>query len=296
MKILVTGSGGFVGRELVSELKNRKHDVTEFDLDEGKNILNKKHLKENLNQIDLVIHLAAIIDNNNPNLWKVNVEGTKNIIEECARSRVKKFILLSSTGVYGNASITLNENSEVNPQNLYEKSKYESEQIVLNHQEELHVNVLRSAMILGPNEYWENMFKILKKGFPLPCSGRNHFQIIYVRELIRAILTTIDAGEPGEIYLVSGKERWTLREFCKRTKGILGKPESIWSMPGFLMILIGKITRNKLISADNIKHMCKDRKYDIEKINSIGYVQTYELEESIVETIEELKEITANSD
>ncbi|MFA5763512.1 MAG: NAD-dependent epimerase/dehydratase family protein [archaeon] len=296
MKILVTGASGFLGKDLVSELKNRKHDITEFSIDKGKDILNKKQVKEDLQNIDLVIHLAAILDNHNPKLWEVNVGGTTNLIEECARARVKKFILLSSTGVYGNTKASLNETSEVKPENLYEKSKYEAEQVVLNHQEELHVNVIRSAMILGPNMYWKNMFKILEKGFPLPCYGRNHFQVIYVKELIKAILQVMDSGEPGEIYLVAGKERWTLREFCKKTKGILGKPEIVWSVPALLLIILGKITRKKFISADNIRHLCKERKYDLEKINSIGYVQTIPMEEAIIETIEEIKEITANSD
>ncbi len=296
MKILITGSSGFLGKELVSELKNRKHDVFEYSIDGGKDILNKKQLKENLKNIDTVIHLAAILDNQNPQLWNINVNGTKNIIEECAISKVKKLILLSSTGVYGNTKMTLNETSEVRPENLYEKSKYEAEQIVLNHQEELHVNVIRSAMILGPNTYWKNMFKILEKGFPLPCIGRNHFQIIYVKELINVILHVMDNGEPGEIYLAAGKERWTLREFCKKTKKILGKKEIVWSVPAIILIILGKITRKKIISSDNIRHLCKERKYDLTKLNSIGYVQKIPMEEAIIETIEELKEITANSD
>jgi nucleoside-diphosphate-sugar epimerase len=292
MKILVTGASGFLGKELVSELKNKKHDVFEYSIDGGKDILNKTQLKESLKNIDTVIHLAAILDNNNPKLWEINVLGTKNIIEECATSKVKKFILLSSTGVYGETSATLNENSEVKPENLYEKSKYEAEQIVLNHQEELHVNVIRSAMILGPNTYWKNMFKILEKGFPLPCRGQNHFQIIYVKELINVILHVMDNGEPGEIYLASGKERWTLREFCKKTKGLLGKKEIVWSVPAILLIIIGKITGKKIISADNIRHLCKERKYDLTKLNSIGYIQTIHMEKAIMETIKKIKEMT----
>ena len=291
MHILVTGSHGLVGKEVISELKNRKHTIVEFDLKNKQNILTKTHLEKALKNIDLVIHLAGIIDNSNPDLWKINVEGTKNIIEESVKKRVKKFIFLSSTGVYGDTKHNINEDSEVHPQTIYEKSKYEAEQIVLNHQEELHVNVIRSAMIFGPNLYWKNMFKILKKNFPLPGSGYNKFQIIYVKELVRAMLTVIKNGEPGETYLVAGKEQWTLREFCKKSKGIMGKKEHIWSVPGIIVILIGKILKRKILSKNNIRHLLKQRKYNLEKIESIGYVQKYPLLESIVETMEELKEI-----
>ena len=291
MRVLVTGSDGLVGREVVSELKNRKHSVIEFDLTEGHNILHKSNLEKALKNIDLVIHLAGIIDNSNPNLWEVNVTGTKNIIEESVKNRVKKFIFLSSTGVYGETHHMITEDSAVHPQNQYEKSKCEAEQIVLNHQEEIHVNVIRSAMILGPNAYWKSMFKILKKDFPLPCSGNNHFQIIYVRELVRSMITILENGEPGEIYLVAGKEQWTLREFCKKSKGIMGKKERIWSIPKLFALIFGKIMRIKLISRDNIRHLCKERKYSLEKIEDLGYVQKYPLKEAIIETLEELKEL-----
>ena len=120
------------------------------------------------------------------------------------------------------------------------------------------------------------------------------FSIIYVKELVRSIITVIENGEPGEIYLAAGKEQWTLREFCKKSKGVMGKKELIWSIPGLLAIIIGKILRIKLISKDNIRHLKKQRKYSIEKIESIGYEQKYPLLEAIIETIEELKELDSS--
>ena len=45
MKILVTGSQGFIGKELVKELKKEKKEVIEFDLIKGQNLLNEKHLE-----------------------------------------------------------------------------------------------------------------------------------------------------------------------------------------------------------------------------------------------------------
>ncbi len=295
MNILVTGANGFVGKELVSELKNRKHNVFEFDLANGKNILNRAQITDSLKKIDVVIHLAAIIENNNQKLWEVNVTGTKNLIEESVNARIKKFVFLSSTGVYGKQKGSISEDSEVIPENNYEKSKVEAENIVLQHQEEISVNIVRSAMILGANDYWKKMFKILKKGFPLPCSGKNSFQIIYVRELINAIITVMEKGEPGEIYLVAGKEQWTLREFCKKTKGIMELKERMFSIPEVIAIIIGKLIGNDLISSDNIRHLKKNRKYIIEKIGKIGFKHKYTIEEAITETLEELKEIDSDT-
>ncbi len=288
MKILVTGSDGFVGKELTNELKNKKHKIIEYNLSKGKNILNKKQLKKELKGVEVVIHLAGIIENSNINLWKVNVEGTKNVIEESVNAKVKKFIFLSSTGVYGSNTNLVNENSETKPENIYEKSKSGAEQIILNHQEEIHVNIIRSAMILGANDYWKKMFKVLKKGFPLPCSGKNIFQIIYVKELIQAMHIVIEKGEPGEIYLVSGKEKWTLKEFCQKSKKLMNLNEKVSTIPSWFAVLVGKIVKNDLMTFENIRHLKKSRNYDLKKIYSIGYKQKIPLEEAISKTIKEL--------
>jgi len=294
MRILVTGSSGFVGRELISELKNRKHTIVEFDINTGQNILNKKHIETAMKKVDAVIHLAAIIDTHNDALWKVNVEGTKNIIHEAVKQRVQKFIFLSSSGVYGNDHHRVNEKTPTRAVSLYEKSKVESEQLVLEHQEEINVSIIRSAMLFGANDYWRKIYKVLKNGFPLPCSGRNTFQIMYVKDLVNAIVVILQKGASGETYLVAGKEQWSLKEFCKTSKGVMGKKEVVLSVPAFIVILIGKLTGLSIATRENIRHLAKERNYNIEKIEKLGYKQKTLLKEAIIETIEELKETDAN--
>ena len=291
MKILITGSQGFVGQYLTSELKNQKHEVIEFDIATGQNILNETHLEKAMNEIDVVFHLAAIIENNNPNLWEVNIEGTKKLIKKSIEKKVKKFILLSSTGVYGFTKHTVDEKTPTNPENLYEKSKVEAENIVLSHQEEMQVCILRSAMILGSNKYWSRMFKVLVKGLPLPTKGKNTFQIIFVKELINALILLINKGDSGEIYLVAGKEKLTLKGFCIEAKGLLGKKKKLLTMPTYWALFLGKLLHIKILTRENIRHLSKERRYDIKKIEEIGFKQKYTLEEAIIETIEDIKQM-----
>jgi len=291
MKILVTGSEGFVGQYLIAQLKNQKHDVSEFDIATGQNILNEAHLDKALNKIDVVFHLAAIIENRNPSLWKVNVDGTKQLIKKAIEKKVKKFIFLSSTGVYGFTKQEVDEKTPTKPENQYEKSKVEAESIVLSHQEEIEVCVLRSAMILGPNQYWSKMFKGLKKGLPLPIKGKNIFQIIFVKELINALILIMKKGESGEIYLVSGKERLTLKSFCVAVKGQLGKKKKILTIPTFCALVLGKLLRIKILTRENVRHLSKERKYNIKKIETLGFEQKHNLEEAIIEIIEDMKQM-----
>lgn len=289
MKIFVTGSEGLVGKELINELENKGHEVIKFDFKKGQNILDKKKLGAYLKKIDVVIHLAGIINENNKKMWEINVEGTKNILEESINKKIKKFIFLSSTGVYGFTKGIVDENSELKPITKYEKSKYEGEQVVLNRQEEIHVNIIRSAMIFGKNDYWKKMITLLEKNFPLPCNGKNIFQIICVKELVNAIIQIIKTGEPSEIYLISGKEKLTLKEFCKKIKKELGKKEFVWSIPETIAILFGNIFKIKILNKNNILHLKKQRNYCLEKIYKIGFKHKYELDNQIKKIVKEIK-------
>ena len=291
MRILVTGSEGFVGQFLISELKNEKHTIIEFDLANGQNILNEDHLDKAFKKIDIVIHLAAIIENKNPKLWEVNVNGTKKLIKKSIQHKVKRFILLSSTGVYGFTKGTIDEKTPTHPENQYEKSKVEAENIVLNHQEEIEVIVLRSAMIFGPNPYWAKMIKILKKGLPLPTNGKNTFQIVFVKELVAALILLTKKGYSGETYLLAGKEKPTLKGFCLDIKEQLGMKRKILTMSTFWAVLVGKLFRIKILTKENIRHLSKERRYDITKIQDLGYKQKYPLQEAIIETIEEINQM-----
>jgi nucleoside-diphosphate-sugar epimerase len=286
MKILVTGSEGMVGKILVNELK-KKNEVIEFDYKKGNNILDKKHLKNYLRKIDVVIHLAGIIDNNNKELWKINVDGTKNLIEESINTRVKKFLFLSSTGVYGITKGLIDENSETKPETTYDKSKLEAENILLNRQEEMHINIVRSAMIFGTNDYWKKMIKLLEKNYPLPCNGKNSFQIIYVKELVNAIIKVLENGDPSEIYLVSGKEKLKLREFCQKIKNQLGKGKLI-CLPKTVGIIFGKLFKIELLNKNNLAHLTKERNYNLDKIKSIGFEHKYNIDESIQQVIKKI--------
>lgn len=257
MKILITGTSGFLGTELVKVLQ-KKHTIIKYDSKEGKNILDKGELFESLKGIDVIIHLAAIVENENPDLWEVNVKGTKNLVEEAIKQKVKKIIFLSSTGVYGCPNGKISEKTKTNPENNYEKSKLEAEKILLAQQEKICINIIRSAMIFGSNYYWQKMFLMLKKEFPLPLKGENTFQITPINELINAIELLIKKGKCGETYLVACKEKITLNKFCELSKKHLGmKNTKMKHVPSWVGEIFGKIIKSKTLTKENIRHLGK---------------------------------------
>ena len=85
MKIIVTGSSGFVGKALVEKLRKKGHEVKEFDLSKGDDLLNKQQVKQAVKGVQVVYHLAAILDEKSPLLKGVNVKGTEILLEKAAK-------------------------------------------------------------------------------------------------------------------------------------------------------------------------------------------------------------------
>ena len=140
MKILVTGGAGFIGKYLVRSLLEKDYSVTIFDnisnstkdsidslVDIGAKIIEGDITKflDIVNAVkdqDIVIHLAAKISvsesiKNPAETFRVNVDGTRNILTACKKNRVKKLIVASSAAVYGEGSpnVKLTEKSKTNP-------------------------------------------------------------------------------------------------------------------------------------------------------------------------------------
>jgi nucleoside-diphosphate-sugar epimerase len=287
MKIVITGSGGFIGQWLLKVLSDNK--IVEYEHSNGFDVMHYKQLKNSCKGADAIIHLAALIDSNNPRTWEINVEGTRNAVMVAEELKIDNFILMSTTGVYGFTTKKVSESTKPNPEDWYERSKVEAEAIVLNSKIK-NVGIVRSAMVLGPNHYWHSMFKLLRKKFPLPCKGTNSYQIVYVNELVNAIKIILEKNKGKNIYLIAGEEKTTLNDFCKLCLKQMGLPEKVNHIPTWLGLLLGKIFGLKVLTPLNIRHLEKERNYDISKIQKLGYKQTTSLEEAIAETMKELED------
>ncbi|MFA6570374.1 MAG: NAD(P)-dependent oxidoreductase [Bacteroidota bacterium] len=155
-KYLVIGGCGFIGSHLVKKLVSKNEDVVVVDnLSAGKieflkyysskpnleiiqcDILNHKDLNEAFKRSnpDTVIHLAAIhhiptCDQNPVLTLRTNIEGVQNVLNECAKSEVKRLIFTSTGAIYSETNAPLNELSAIDPQNIYGLSKKCAEDLI----------------------------------------------------------------------------------------------------------------------------------------------------------------------
>lgn len=129
MRVLVTGSGGFLGSHVVAELKKRGHIIAEAHRE---NLGNKERIKKLFNKpFDAVVHCAAITHEILSGLprrevRRVNVIVSKQLIDICSEKKIK-FIFFSSAAVYNTSEVITAETKE-NPTTIYGREKLEVQQ------------------------------------------------------------------------------------------------------------------------------------------------------------------------
>jgi len=168
MKILITGGLGHIGSKLIRDL-DKKYELTIVDnlstqrycslFDINRNYKFIENGFENLtleeiNNFDIVIHLAAITDavysvNNKELVWETNVNKTKNFIDLIEKSNIKLVIFPSSTSVYGDSTKEVKEdnNKHINPQSPYAEGKIEIENYLK--KQSINYVILRLGTIFG---------------------------------------------------------------------------------------------------------------------------------------------------
>jgi len=280
-KILITGATGRIGNYLVDALVNEKEKVRAL-VNNGKvknenveifygNILDKNTVKKALDGVDIVYHLAAVVDYLAPKdiVWEVNVEGTRNLVEI---ARGKKIIYLSSTAVMGRNLNAANEETPCHPSNFYGKTKLEAEKIVKN----AEGVIIRSPDVMFPGftEGYDYVFSKLEEGkMPLIGDGTNLIHNIHINDLIEGLLLAKENGKPGEVYIVAGKEVKTLKDTLAMACTFLNVEPPTKSTPKFLAkavaqykVFKSKITKERPnLIPEYIDKITANRSFDISK-------------------------------
>ena len=249
MKIFVTGGTGFIGGCLIKALLKEGHSVFFLVSEKEKNnikdaipvIGNLTH-PESYQQtfqagIDIVYHLAAIRYE-----WgfswdeyeKVNIEGTRSLLETSLKHNVKKFIYCSSVFVFGyNKNKKIDESFPYHPTTLYAKSKVEAEKIVRSYSEKgLFTVTIRPTITYGPEDKNGMFLKLCKllesKKFPILGSGKIFLHLNYIDDTLQGFLKASETKESGKEYIISGEESIALNDLARITSKELGtKPPKL---------------------------------------------------------------------
>lgn len=256
-RLLVTGASGFIGSRLARYAREHGYDVVGTGL--ARTAIERARIEELrglgiafhvgslvddaviegvLQDFDAVIHLAAAQHEANvPDEYfiDVNVVATRKLLDACVRNRVKRFVYGSSIGVYGEATgQALSENSPLNPQNAYGRSKALAEKAVLEFSDRISGTIVRISETYGPGDYrLLKLFNSIASGtFVKLGRGDNTRQPIHVRDLARGLLLAAENPNAiGQTFVLAGAQVLTTSEVVATTALALGAQGRIRSAP-----------------------------------------------------------------
>lgn len=268
-KVLVTGATGFVGRSLVPALIQAGHEVRcavtkKVDWLTAEQIVIQRlefqsDWSEALDGIEIVIHLAARVhimaDNSESPLeeyCKINSIATKNLAEQAAKNKVKRFLFLSSIKVNGEFTLEgepFTEESVPQTDDPYGLSKLYAEQYLqdISKQTGMEVVIIRPPLIYGPGvkANFLKMIQLVDKGWPLPFGKVNNKRsFIFIDNLVSALCTVAIAPKAAnQIYLVADDEAWSLTHLMTVLAKEMNSRLRLISIPSRLMAGIFKLLR-----------------------------------------------------
>src|SRR5262249_2152112 len=144
---------------------------------------------------------------------RINVEGTRRLLQLAAEAGITRFVHGSTIGVYGSAAAgSLDENSVMAPDNPYGRTKAAAEQGVPEFTGPVDWCIVRISETYGPGDMrLLKLFRGVKKGRYLTVgNGENLHQLIYVDDLSRGLLAACSASAaPAETVLLVGSEQIT---------------------------------------------------------------------------------------
>lgn len=222
-KILVTGSRGFIGKQILEHLK--QFDVITDSI--GSERIDLKNIEEvmKLDKAEIVIHLGGKTtkDLDWNEYFYNNVIGTLNILEYCIKKNVKKMIFISSY-VYGKPKYSpIDEKHPISPHNAYTKSKYLAEQLCEFYAKnsDLNVIILRPFNIFGktlPKGFLiSNLLKSIQNGEKITIINKNSKRdFLHVDDLIVIILKMMNFDFKFEIFNVGSGKSYSFNEVIEK--------------------------------------------------------------------------------
>jgi len=264
MKVLVTGGTGFLGANLVHHLVARGDPVrvlkrrrTPPDILQGLpvefvegDLTDRESLERACAGVEGVYHVAALVSYWRPRrAWqhRVNVEGTRNVVDAAARAGVRRLVHTSSIAAIGYPASRdgqpADEETEWNwgPQDVgYCTTKHLGERAALAaNGHGLEVVVVNPAVIFGPRDVHRNtgrLITMVAQNSTLPWP-EGVITTCDVDDVCAGHVAAMERGRPGRRYILGG-EHWRFRDLIQAVAEILGKKVRVVTVPGWVESLV----------------------------------------------------------
>lgn len=208
MKVLITGLTGFVGKNLLATFKEDTLEIVTISRRASPQLIgvhsdcifrgtlsDKESLEPAFEGVDVVVNIAAELKDEDQ-FVKTNIDGVRNIIELSKRHGVKRIVHLSSVGVvgmqYSDSPVIVDETFQCAPKNNYERTKLESERILLTEwsDDPKRITILRPTNVFGeqhPRKALLNYFTKVSAGTRFYSTQHAMVNYVYVADLAHVI-------------------------------------------------------------------------------------------------------------
>lgn len=254
--VLVTGASGFIGRHVcesfvadgatvVGLARRRGSLAAGVRIALASDLLDRDAIRRALVGVETVIHLAGRVHaepegKHDPasECHRLNVDGTRLLLEEAATAGVSRFVFISSVkAVAEQSDMALDETTPPLPVDAYGESKLEAERLVrvLALREGLHAPILRLPLVYGPGikSNMLRLFAAVDRGLPLPFGSvhnrRSFAHVGNVTEAIRSVLRTPAAA--AETFFVSDGADMSTPELIRRIARSLSRKPRLLAVP-----------------------------------------------------------------
>jgi len=265
MKIFVSGATGYIGSHLTKTLISKGHEVHAYcrSAEKAKNISwkgvevfigtldNIPAIAKAMAGCEQVYHLAAFAKvwaKDSGQFYRINVEGTKNILDVATDLDVQRVVFTSTGGVYGASfgeAITEDFVRKADFFNEYEGSKSLAESWVKDYViKGLDVVIVSPTRVYGPyifgqSESVTRMIQSFVKGnwrwIPGPAEKLGNY--VYIKDVVEGHIRAMEKGSRGRTYILGGTNH-SYKEFFSVLKEVSGISRKLYVLPIWLIQLV----------------------------------------------------------
>jgi dihydroflavonol-4-reductase len=285
VKVFVTGGTGFIGGEIVRQLRARGDHVVCLVRNPAKgeaaaalgcelvagDLGDAEAIRGAVEGCDAVIHAAAIYEvgisaKQRPAMWEANVAGTERVMTAALAAKVPRIVYVSTVGVFGNTHEEVVDETYEHPEqsftSYYEETKLEAHKIIkrMIAEQDLPAIIVQPGGVYGPGDT-SQVADLLEQFFagklpllPFPQLG---ICMSHVEDIAGGVLLALDKGKLGEIYVISGPAT-TMREAIETVAAVSGRKAPKRDLPTGLMkamIPIGPLVGKLMGQPPNLREL-----------------------------------------
>jgi UDP-glucose 4-epimerase len=313
----VTGATGCIGSALTERLSCAGARVIAVVREEGRagHLLNlpgveivegdlgaRGRLTEAMRGSEVVFHLAAQVhtDARESEFRRINVEGTRAVLEAATRNRVASFVFFSTVAVYPESDEVFDEQHAPAPATPYGASKLAAERLVLGRAacSGMKATVLRLPVVYGRRDrgHVGKLIEAIARGrFFLIGRGANSKSMVSVENAVdAALLVASDERARGQVYIVCDERGYTLAEIAETIAEVLGRRRKFRRLPVGPALWLGRgadalsaLTGLSFpVSAERVRKLASNTRYSAAKIRrELGFTPRVSLRTGLAEIV-----------